>query len=470
MIRILFALLCAALAAPADETIVFRSDVALIRVDAQVVDRDNRAITGLRAEDFVLRDEGKVQDIRNFAREEMPVDFLFLLDVSASMRPHVERIAEAAHDAVRVLGPDDRFAIMVFDRQTRLRMPFRKGHEHLEREFENVLKLENFRGGTDITRGMYDAAAYIKRDGRKDARRAIVILTDDETELSRDDEGVLASLERGDTVMSALIAPDAMRTGGGYGGGGQGGGRNGGTWGSGGPLGGVIFGGPRGGPGGRGPGGPGGYHRTHSAGVSEIAKRSGGDSMPVDDSYALETTLSRIRQRYALHFYAPTGVKGGEQRNLSVTLSASARQRYPDAEVRFRRVYMVPDGVGPAPGPASQGVVAVAPGAEAPVVVRASSVDVSDSPAPFRRRRAVNEDGSSVSGPTSDSSGAPAASILRVDPGSQAPSAGWRRVDDGPAPAAKETAAKEPAREAPKTAPAADSQGGWRRVAKPDQQ
>ncbi len=264
MIRILFALLCAALAAPADETIVFRSEVALIRVDAQVVDRDNRAITGLRAEDFVLRDEGKVQDIRNFAREEMPVDFLFLLDVSSSMRPHVQRIADAAHDAVRVLGADDRFAIMVFDRQTRLRMPFRKGHEHLESEFENVLRLENFRGGTDITRGMYDAAAYMKRDGRKDARRAIVILTDDETELSRDDEGVLASLERGDTVMSALIAPDAMRTGGGYGGGGQGGGSNGGTWGSGGPLGGVIFGGPRGGPGGRGPGGPGGYHRPHS--------------------------------------------------------------------------------------------------------------------------------------------------------------------------------------------------------------
>ena len=65
----------------------------LVRVDAQVLDRDNRAITGLRLEDFKLRDEGRVQPIRNFARENMPVDVLLLFDVSASMRPHVERIA-----------------------------------------------------------------------------------------------------------------------------------------------------------------------------------------------------------------------------------------------------------------------------------------------------------------------------------------------------------------------------------------
>ena len=32
-----------------DNDVVFRSDVSLVRVDAQVVDRDNRAVTGLRA-------------------------------------------------------------------------------------------------------------------------------------------------------------------------------------------------------------------------------------------------------------------------------------------------------------------------------------------------------------------------------------------------------------------------------------
>ena len=61
--------------------------------------------------------------------------------------------------------------------------------------------------------------------------------------------------------------------------------------------------------------------RTHSAGTAEIAQRSGGDSMPVDDAYALENTLARIRQRYALHFNLPQGVRSGEERNIEVSLS-----------------------------------------------------------------------------------------------------------------------------------------------------
>ena len=117
---LLFAISTAALLAAADNSVVFHSDVSLVRVDAQVVDRDNRAITGLRAEDFVLREEGRPQPIRNFASEDMPVDVVLLLDVSASMRPHVERIASAAHQALRVLGDEDRVAVMVFDRATRL--------------------------------------------------------------------------------------------------------------------------------------------------------------------------------------------------------------------------------------------------------------------------------------------------------------------------------------------------------------
>src|SRR5580704_4955552 len=223
----------------ADDEVVFKSDVSLVRVDAQVVDRDNRAITGLRATDFVLREEGKTQPILNFASENMPVDVLLLLDVSASMRPHVQRIADAAHEALRVLRDEDRMGIMVFDRSSRLRMPLRNSRNDVEREMNRLLDQETFRGGTDITRGLYDAATYMGRSGRRDARRAIVILTDDETQLNRDEEGVSRALTRADTVLCALIAPDAMG-GGGMGRYPQGGGSWPGSSG-GGPLGGIIL-------------------------------------------------------------------------------------------------------------------------------------------------------------------------------------------------------------------------------------
>ena len=198
---------------PVQSDVVFKSDVSLVRVDVQVVDRDNRAITTLNREDFLLRDDGKQREIRTFVTEEMPLDVLFLLDVSASMRPHVERVANAAQSAVSLLGKDDRVAIMVFDRASRLRTPFHNSRDRIQREFDNLLQQESFNGGTDITRVLLDAVRYVSRSGRRDARRAIVILTDDRTERDRDESRVLMELAEADTVLSALIAPDAMDRG-----------------------------------------------------------------------------------------------------------------------------------------------------------------------------------------------------------------------------------------------------------------
>ncbi len=386
----------------ADDDVVFKSDVSLVRLDAQVVDSGNRAIAHLRAEDFVVSEEGRSQPIRNFASEEMPIDVLFLLDVSASMRPHVERIADASGQALTVLGKDDRMGIMVFDRATRVRLPFSSSRSDVQREFDRLLRQERFNGGTDITRAMLDAADYIRREGRREARRAIVILTDDRTEFDRDDDAVSHALTRADAVMCALIAPDAMQNRRSPGGGGQ----QRGPWGGGpgigmgGPLGGIIFGGGGGG-GRRYPGGGGGGNQTKSAGTSEIARDSGGDSMSVDDASALEETLSRLRQRYALYFNLPEGVRAGQERNIQVDLSPAARRRYPDAEVRYRRVYMTPGG----DPNASPLMVTHAPSNRDYSTPSASSggTDNSASDAqPVRRRRAaVNEDGSAI-GPSSD--------------------------------------------------------------------
>jgi VWFA-related protein len=374
-----------------DDDVVFRSDVSLVRVDAQVVDASNRAIVHLHAADFVLREDGKVVPIRNFAAENMPVDVLFLLDVSGSMRPHVQRIADASGAALGELGKDDRMGIMVFDRYTRVRLGFSSSRQEVQHEFDRLLRDERFNGGTDITRAMLDAADYIRREGRRDARRAIVILTDDQTEFNRDDEGVGRALARADTVMCALIAPDAMPSGNRGGGGRPGGWGGGSPGGLGGPLGGIIFG--RGGGGNRYPGGGGGGH-TSSAGTAEIARDSGGDSMSVNDSSALEDTLARIRQRYTLYFSLPEGVQPGQERNIQVDLSADARRRFSDAEVRYRRSSM--SNTGGRDGGSNQ--VTRAP-SDSGLSDSSTAAADSGTPTVHRRRAAVNEDGTAVSGP-----------------------------------------------------------------------
>jgi VWFA-related protein len=326
-----------------DETVVFHSDVALARVDAQVVDGHNRTITGLRADDFVLREDGKPQAIRNFASENMPIDILLLLDVSASMRPHVERISDAAHEALRVLADNDRVGIMVFDTYARTRLPFRSNRADINRGLSDVLNQERFNGGTHITAALMSAAEYVQREARPEARRAIVILTDDGSQDARNDAGVERALSRADAVLSFLQAPDVMTQRGGMGRGGSGGGypgRTGGTWpgvgfpGSG-PV--ILGGGRRGGN--RYPGG-GGQSANHSAGTADIARDSGGDTFPVDDASALEETLTRLRQRYALHFNSSDTTASNAHRTVQVDLTDTARRRHPDAEIHYRRVYL----------------------------------------------------------------------------------------------------------------------------------
>jgi len=402
----------------ADDPVVFRSDVSLIRVDAQVVDRENRAITGLGIGDFVLRDQGIPQKIQSVDSENLPVDVALLLDVSSSMRPHIQRIAVASREAMRQLRDRDRVALLVFDRQMRVRMSFRDSQSGVDRELERLLNSETFQGGTDITGALLDAADFLRREGRRDARKAIVIVTDDQTELYRNVEGVSRALTRADTVLSALIAPDAGRGGypGGYGSPG----------GAGGGLGGIIFGQP-GGRRGRYPAGGQVNGHTQSAGTEEIARESGGDSMRVDDPYGLQDTLARIRQRYAIHFYQPEGVRPGDEREIDLQLTDGLMRRYPGADIRYRRSYY-----------ASSTTTGAVPANGYPVVVsRSGSSEDPDRPR-LVRRPAAGPGASSHDGPLvlGGASGAPAPSPSKPAVAAPAPSAppsdptapGWRKA------------------------------------------
>jgi len=382
---------------------IYKSDVALSRVDAQVVDRDGRAVAGLGVRDFVLRVDGKVVPIKNFDSESMPIDILLLLDVSGSMGPHVQRMADAAQQALNVLAEHDRIAIMVFDTRTRERLAFTSSRSEVTAELRHLVRSESFNGGTRITSAMIEAAQYVQRHARADARRAVVILTDDETQDSEDEPRVEAALSRANAVLSFLQAPyePPQMSGRRPGGGGRRGGMG---W----PGGGGGIGFPGGGGGGGWPGSGGGIpgggggvgspsDPSHTAGTDTIARDSGGDTMSINDASALEDTLARLRQRYALHFYLSEEAQAKSQHAIRVDLSTEARIRYPEAEVRSRRVFMGGGGSNENSGPT---VVTHQTTVSDPIPGETETAG----PSPKRKRVAVNED---ESGPAGSSVGPP---------------------------------------------------------------
>jgi hypothetical protein len=140
---------------------------------------------------------------------------------------------------------------------------------------------------------------------------------------------------------------------------------------------------------------------TKSAGTSEIARDSGGDSMSVYDASALEETLARLRQRYTLFFNLPDGVQPGQERNIVVDLTPEARQRFRDAEVRYRRTSMTQDG-----GDNTRPTLVTHAPSDRGYSTPSTDSGSSDVPTTTRRRVAVNEDGSPIA-PSTDQTPAP---------------------------------------------------------------
>lgn len=170
-------------AADKQDAPVFKSDVALVKVDAEVLDAEHRLLGGFRKEDFRILDNGSPQDILYFSQGEVPLDVLLLFDISSSMAPKLRKVAASAHAALAELKPGDRAAVMIFWRKTELITPFTNDLSAIEAAINDRV-LQRTLGGTHILGAINDAADYIRHQPRGDHRRAIVIVTDNHGQMS----------------------------------------------------------------------------------------------------------------------------------------------------------------------------------------------------------------------------------------------------------------------------------------------
>ena len=98
-----------------DEGDVVRVDTQLVSVPAVVTDSSGRPLSGLRAENFRLIEDGQVQTITNFGTAETPFEIALLLDTSGSTRDDVALIRSAANSFIQALRPGDRVGIVAFN-------------------------------------------------------------------------------------------------------------------------------------------------------------------------------------------------------------------------------------------------------------------------------------------------------------------------------------------------------------------
>ena len=92
-----------------------------------------RPILGLSQADFAVREDGALQEIARFERvRDLPIHVALVLDVSASMAPHLERAQAAALSFLEsTIGAQDRGAVITFNDHPWLAVRFTNDREAL---------------------------------------------------------------------------------------------------------------------------------------------------------------------------------------------------------------------------------------------------------------------------------------------------------------------------------------------------
>lgn len=165
---------------------VVRVDTQLVSVPAVVTDATGRILTGLRADNFNLFEDGSAQRIANFSTTEAPFEVALLLDTSGSTRADVGLIRRAANAFIEALRPGDRVAVVSFNTKpeeesklatVEIKVPLTDDRAALREAVEAI----GSSNGTPFYDGLERVAREIFRDPPRDearGRRALVALTD----------------------------------------------------------------------------------------------------------------------------------------------------------------------------------------------------------------------------------------------------------------------------------------------------
>lgn len=276
---------------------IFRADADVVSVDASV-QREGRPVTGLKAGDFEILDNGVPQEIAEVAYERLPVDVTMVLDVSASVTgPALDELRKAVRQVRADLGGGDRLRLLAFNMRIRRLVDF----EPPASDLGSALAPLRGEGSSAVFDGLAVALAGADAPGR---RRLVVLFTDGQDSSSISDPDVLFDVARRTSstvnIVLASTAPERSSAS----------------------------------PFARPPGGP---PITVGRMYDQLARETGGVVVPMtrgeDLVSTFRRTLSDFRASYVL-YYTPQGVA----RDGSHTINVRVKQD--GTEVRARRGYI----------------------------------------------------------------------------------------------------------------------------------
>jgi VWFA-related protein len=296
-------------ASPADQLLDLEKD-EVVKVESRLVNLNVRisvdapnADLDFQKSDFVVYEDGVLQEIEFFSTTETPFDLVLLLDLSGSTAGKINLIRQSTQRFIEAARPSDRIAIVPFSYDAEIVAGLTQNRQELLASVKNI----RGNGGSGIWAAIEFALEKIIKSESQRRRSAIVIMTDgvDSSLISRSIPPyyptfmeLLETVRMGDTTIIPIYLDTETRSD---------------TW--------MRK-----------------AYRTARRTLSMIAEESGGqvyEAKRIEDLNGVyEKVIKDLGKVYSLGYQSSNEVRDGGWRKITVTLP-----NHPNISVRTRPGY-----------------------------------------------------------------------------------------------------------------------------------
>jgi len=173
----------------------FTSEVEAVRVDVLVTE-NGRLVSGLRPGDFEVFDNGVAQTVDLASFEEIPLNVVLALDMSASVdAEQLRHLHSGVRSVLDGLKPTDQTALVTFSHQVRLGTPLTSDFSQIRDALGDA--------ATSGQTSLIDASFTGMMIGESDVGRSLLIIFTDgvDTKSWLSADAVLDTAKRGDVVV-----------------------------------------------------------------------------------------------------------------------------------------------------------------------------------------------------------------------------------------------------------------------------
>ncbi len=156
-----------------DEPATFSSDTHLVVLHATVFDKNSHLVTNLPKSAFEIFENGKLQQMKVFKQEDVPVSLGLIIDNSGSMRDKRQKVEAAALALVKDSNPEDEVFIVNFNDEAYLDQDFTSNIKEMQ---QGLTKIDS-RGGTAMRDAIRMSIDHLREKAKKD-KKVLLVVTD----------------------------------------------------------------------------------------------------------------------------------------------------------------------------------------------------------------------------------------------------------------------------------------------------